>query len=156
MLAKRKNELSFKSFEEWFSEGKCDNCNKYKRLYNDPYICAACEREYDFDFCEKCNKPNRRASHSCDCLVYTGTNNENYLPIPFGEEKRTCLFIRQLSEKEAGKAFKRCPYCFVRKDGFHHHGCPWEECPECGQQIIKCGCIVELQEYCYLKYNNSR
>ena len=32
----------------------------------------------------------------------------------------------------------RCQGCGVSKDGYHHHGCPNEECPECHEKLLTC------------------
>ena len=35
----------------------------------------------------------------------------------------------------------RCADCNVAVGGFHHPGCDQEKCPQCGGQLISCGCL---------------
>ena len=47
-----------------------------------------------------------------------------------------------------GNAVDRLPYregrpchdCAVTYGQFHHLGCDWERCPQCGGQLISCNC----------------
>lgn len=38
------------------------------------------------------------------------------------------------------RAPARCGDCGVARGGVHHHGCDMEQCPNCGGQMIACGC----------------
>ena len=39
-----------------------------------------------------------------------------------------------------GRVPPRCGDCRVAHGGVHHHGCDVEECPNCGCQMVTCGC----------------
>lgn len=51
-------------------------------------------------------------------------------PIPFGREQRF---------DGEGPNADRCHDCNVKRGGFHHPGCDWEECPNCHRQMLMCG-----------------
>jgi DTW domain-containing protein YfiP len=36
-----------------------------------------------------------------------------------------------------------CRDCGAPPRGFHHRGCDIEECPQCGRQLLSCGCLDE-------------
>lgn len=33
-----------------------------------------------------------------------------------------------------------CHDCNTPRGGWHHPGCDWERCPDCGGQLISCAC----------------
>jgi hypothetical protein len=33
-----------------------------------------------------------------------------------------------------------CPDCDVAPGAWHHGGCPWEQCPYCGEHLADCDC----------------
>jgi len=37
----------------------------------------------------------------------------------------------------------RCHDCNIADGGYHHPGCDMERCPNCGGQLISCGCLDE-------------
>jgi hypothetical protein len=60
--------------------------------------------------------------------------------IPFGKEPGPRV-----------RAGTTCHDCGVLPGGYHHPGCDWERCPQCGQQALSCGCLPENEEeYDYL------
>lgn len=56
--------------------------------------------------------------------------------IPYGKEERGGI-IEHLPE--------RCHDCNITLGGYHHPRCDVEECPECGCQLLSCGCLSEEQ-----------
>ncbi|MGE5381428.1 MAG: hypothetical protein ACM3NT_10235 [Methylocystaceae bacterium] len=74
--------------------------------------------------CEVCGK-DRSTSSSCIKLLVQ-LNGRDYEPIPWGKGKN------EIKDK--------CPGCGVSKDGYHHPGCDYEQCPCCGKTIISCNC----------------
>lgn len=43
----------------------------------------------------------------------------------------------------SGSRDGRCGDCGAKVGGYHHPGCDCERCPNCGGQLISCGCIDE-------------
>ena len=41
---------------------------------------------------------------------------------------------------------KRCGDCNCKVGHYHHWGCDSEACPECGMQMLSCGCFHILKE----------
>ena len=35
-----------------------------------------------------------------------------------------------------------CPGCNASRNKYHSYGCPLESCPECGNRLLKCSCMV--------------
>lgn len=40
----------------------------------------------------------------------------------------------------------RCHDCNVGSGNYHHPGCDMERCPQCGGQLISCGCLDDEDE----------
>jgi len=59
-------------------------------------------------------------------------NRIKYEPIKFGNEKNISRNNRNI-----------CIDCGIDKGGYHHPGCPSEECPICGKLLRNCNCIDE-------------
>lgn len=41
---------------------------------------------------------------------------------------------------------RRCGDCNCKVGRYHHWGCDQEVCPECGMQMLSCGCLHKLKE----------
>jgi len=53
-------------------------------------------------------------------------------------------------------ATRRCHDCGITRGGFHHPGCDMEECPDCGDQLLMCGCLDDPEEKALRVYWPSR
>lgn len=87
---------------------------------------------------EDCNRsPHDEAFHRvCSRCGYTQLmklDDETHTIIngPLGEIK-----INKVTKEET----KTCHDCGVTTGDFHKDGCDWEECPNCGRQLISCDC----------------
>ncbi len=82
-------------------------------------VCGVCERDMlETDTCEE--------------VPVEVVGGRELAPIPFGDAK-------DLMPEDA-KAGGRCHDCNVADGGFHHAGCDAEACPNCGGQLLSCGC----------------
>lgn len=111
------------------------------------FVCRKCGHKFDFEehaICEFCKQPMNTDS----CIAVPVEIRRATAPnrrvlriltqIKFGEEKRFDFpdmpeFIKDLEKKQ-----ERCHDCGVKKGGYHHPGCDWEECPGCHHQMLMC------------------
>ena len=75
--------------------------------------------------CQWC-KQEMNSADGCTGNNFNKTPLEGLQPIPCSLDGR-----------------ERCHDCNVLAGQFHHPGCDNEECPQCGGQIISCGCLDE-------------
>lgn len=47
------------------------------------------------------------------------------------------------SRHHFGEQTGRCGDCQIKHGQVHHPGCDVERCPQCGRQLISCGCFPE-------------
>ncbi len=55
-------------------------------------------------------------------------------PIKFGDPR----------ERWGYDDIQRCGDCGCKIGGYHHPGCDIETCPNCGGQLITCGCVYSV------------
>lgn len=47
--------------------------------------------------------------------------------------------------------FDICGDCFCKEGELHEEGCDMEKCPNCGGQLISCGCFMDNRVYDNMK-----
>ncbi|KOX93191.1 hypothetical protein AMS69_12195 [Haloarcula rubripromontorii] len=74
-------------------------------------------------------------------------------PIPWGEGSQYLTYklqVLQTNERAVTVNPDRwrdqsCPACGVKRGGIHHRLCDYEECPACGEQLLLCSCVVDIE-----------
>lgn len=77
--------------------------------------------------CNVCGK-EKSAKVSCDWKFFE-IDERQYERVKYGEEKRS---------GSAREPF--CQGCGTPTGGYHHPGCPVEECPLCKKIVLECEC----------------
>lgn len=84
--------------------------------------------------CKFCNQ---------DMLKFDNCPVNDFVEFPSGEKLPA---IPYTNEYIKGK--HQCHDCGVSVGNYHHPGCDMEICPQCGGQLISCGCLdEEVEEY---------
>ena len=84
--------------------------------------------------CEYCGKEMLTAK-GCRKIMIPIKRKGLMDPIRFGDPR----------ERWNGERFSgRCGDCGCKPGGYHHPGCDIETCPNCGGQIISCGCVYSV------------
>jgi hypothetical protein len=88
--------------------------------------------------CEICN---REMCNSISCIKEPIIlNGKLFDPIPYHTPIVGVDYILDEGEKPLPPHMK-CHDCWCPDEAFHHRGCDMEECPNCGGQLISCGCL---------------
>ncbi len=84
--------------------------------------------------CKYCNQDMRQAD-GCVKMPIDLKDGRKLDPIPYGSE----------SEEYSGGGVNpsECHDCAARIGHYHHTGCDWEQCPNCGGQLLTCECWGE-------------
>ncbi|MHC3382173.1 hypothetical protein [Haloarcula sp. H-GB5] len=100
--------------------------------------------------CPDCRRP-RSASACVDKRYYV--NGVASDPIPWGEGSQYLTYklqVLQSNERAVTVDLERwrdqsCPACGVEHGEIHHRLCDYEECPACGELLLLCSCVVEIE-----------
>lgn len=83
-----------------------------------------------YEICPRCNGEKKPGTACTSEPVVI--NNANVPRLPFGKDGAPDI---------NGQMPRYCPSCNTPVDGYHHFGCDFEECPNCGRQLLSCGCV---------------
>ncbi|AJF28064.1 hypothetical protein SG26_20180 (plasmid) [Haloarcula sp. CBA1115] len=100
--------------------------------------------------CPDCHRP-QSASACVDKRYHI--DGQAFDPIPWGEGSQSLTYERQTLESGEPTAVidperwrdRSCPACGVEQGELHHQMCDYEECPACGEQLLLCSCLVEIE-----------
>ncbi|KAA9401066.1 hypothetical protein Har1131_20920 [Haloarcula sp. CBA1131] len=100
--------------------------------------------------CPDCRRP-RSASACVDKRYYV--DGQAHDPIPWGEGSQYLTYklqVLQTNERAVTVDLERwrdqsCPACGVEHGEVHHRFCDYEECPACGELLLLCSCVVEIE-----------
>jgi hypothetical protein len=93
-------------------------------------ICWVCRLEMSSPKTGSCSAKRRSE------LVPMINDGVMYDPVPYNAAKDVI-----------GGLGRRCHDCGVLDGGLHHFGCDMELCPDCGGQLISCGCFDECYDH---------
>lgn len=84
--------------------------------------------------CKYCNQDMRQADGVSRCLSILKMGANSIL-FPTASESH---------EYSGGKVKPpECHDCAAKVGHYHHAGCDWEQCPNCGGQLLSCECWGE-------------
>jgi hypothetical protein len=100
--------------------------------------------------CPDCHRP--QSASACVQKRYH-IDGQAFDPIPWGEGSQYLTYERQTLESGEPTAVidperwrnRSCPACGVEQGELHHRLCDYEECPACGEQLLLCSCLVEIE-----------
>ncbi|WP_146418330.1 hypothetical protein [Haloarcula hispanica] len=100
--------------------------------------------------CPDCDQPYEVAACVDKRYHINGVASD---PIPWGQGSQYLTYklqVLQTNEPPVTVDLERwrdqsCPACGVERGGIHHRLCDYEECPACGEQLLLCSCVVEIE-----------
>jgi len=100
--------------------------------------------------CPDCDQPYEVAACVDKRYYINGVASD---PIPWGEGSQYLTYklqVLQTNEPPVTVDLERwrdqsCPACGVERGEIHHRLCDYEECPACGEQLLLCSCVVEIE-----------
>ncbi|NHN65894.1 hypothetical protein G9463_21985 [Haloarcula sp. JP-Z28] len=100
--------------------------------------------------CPDCRRP--QSASACVQKRYH-IDGQAFDPIPWGGGSQYLTYklqVLQTNERTVTVDLERwrdqsCPACGVEHGELHHQMCDYEECPACGEQLLLCSCLVEIE-----------
>jgi hypothetical protein len=86
--------------------------------------------------CKYCNN-DMLVAEGCVKIPVDLKDGRKLDPIPYGGESEAYF---------SGKNPPNCHDCNAEIGYYHHTGCDWEQCPNCGEQLLSCDCWGETPE----------
>ena len=100
--------------------------------------------------CPDCDQPYEVAACVDKRYYINGVASD---PIPWGEGSQYLTHELQILQSSGPTTVidperwgdRSCPACGVERGEGHHRLCDYEECPACGEPLLLCSCVVEIE-----------